>query len=34
MKRPLPPIPDLFGHVTPEVMTELMFAILNRGVRP
>ncbi len=31
---PLPAVPDLCGRVSPEVMTELMLAILNRGVRP
>ena len=30
---PLPAVPDLCGRVSPEVMTELMLAILNRGVR-
>ncbi len=30
----LPPVPDLYGRVSPEVLTELMLAILNRGVRP
>jgi len=31
---PLPPVPNLCGRVSPEVMTELVLAILNRGVRP
>ncbi len=33
LRRPLPAVPDLSGRVSPEVMTELMLAILNRGVR-
>lgn len=31
--QPRPQAPDLCGKVTPEVMTELMLAILNRGDR-
>jgi hypothetical protein len=31
---PLPPVPDLHDLVSPEVLTELMLAILNRGARP
>lgn len=31
MPRPLPPVPDLYGRVSPEALTELMLAILNRG---
>lgn len=34
MNRPLPPVPDLYGRVSPEVLTELMLAILNRKVLP
>ncbi len=33
MTRPLPPVPDLHDVVSPEVLTELMLAILNRGDR-
>lgn len=29
----LPPVPNLCGRVSPEVLTELMLAILNRGDR-
>ena len=31
MIRALPPVPDLYGRVSPAVLTELMLAILNRG---
>ena len=34
MPRPLPPVPDLYCRTDPETLTELMLAILNRGVRP
>lgn len=29
----LAPVPDLCGRVSPEALTELMLAILNRGDR-
>lgn len=32
--RQLPPVPDLLGRVSPEVLTELMLAILNRKLLP
>jgi len=34
MPHPLPPVPDRCGRVSPEVLTEPMLAILNRGARP
>jgi len=30
----LPPVPDLAGRVSPEIMIDLIFAIASRGVRP
>lgn len=32
--RSLPPVPDLHDLVSPEVLTELMLAILNRDQSP
>lgn len=29
----LPPVPGRMGCVSPEILTNLMFAIANRGVR-
>lgn len=34
MPRPLPPVPDLCGRADPLALTELIFTIANRGVRP
>ena len=34
MTRALPPVPDLYGRVSPAVLTELMLAILNRKALP
>lgn len=31
MPHPLPPVPDFCGRISPEVLTKLMLAILNRG---
>jgi hypothetical protein len=32
--RPLPPVPVLIDLVAPEILTELMLAILNRKALP
>lgn len=29
----LPPVPDLMRSISPEILTDLMFAIASRGVR-
>ena len=34
MTRALPPVPNLYGRVSPEVLTELMLSILNRKALP
>jgi hypothetical protein len=33
-RAPLPPIPDLMGVVSPEILIDLMIAILTLGDRP